>query len=38
MRHAHRLTAVPKVDTTVEHRQLADYDRMFGLTGNEEIA
>jgi transposase len=38
MRHAHRLTAVPKVDTTVEHRQLADYDRMFGLTGSEEIA
>jgi transposase len=38
MRQARRLVAVPKADTTVEHRQLADYDRMFGLTGSEEIA
>lgn len=38
MRQARRLVAVPKVDTAVEHRQLADYDRMFGTTGSEEIA
>jgi len=36
LRQARRLVAVPKVDTTVEHRELADYDRMFGLTGTEE--
>jgi transposase len=38
MRQARRLVAVPKADMSVEHRQLADYDRMFGLTGSEEIA
>jgi transposase len=32
LRQARRLVAVPKSDTTVEHRDLADYDRMFGLT------
>lgn len=38
LRQARRLVAVPKVDTTVEHRQLADYDRMFGIADVEEIA
>ncbi|WP_310279078.1 IS21 family transposase [Haloactinomyces albus] len=38
MRQARRLAPAPKIDTTVEHRQLTDYDRMFGLTGSEEIA
>jgi len=32
LRQARRLVAVPKADTTVEHRDLADYDRLFGLT------
>lgn len=36
MRRARRLIAVPKVDTTVEHRRLTDYDRLFGLEGAEE--
>jgi transposase len=36
MRQARRLVAVPKADTSVEHRHLADYDRLFGLTGSEE--
>jgi len=31
MREARRLVAVAPVDTAVEHRSLADYDRMFGL-------
>jgi hypothetical protein len=31
MRQARRLVVVARVDTTVEHRSLADYDRMFGL-------
>jgi transposase len=31
MRRARRLAAVAPVDTGVEHRDLADYDRMFGL-------
>jgi transposase len=31
------LVTVPKLDTAVEHRNLGDYDRLFGLTG-EEIA
>jgi transposase len=31
MRQARRLVAVAPVDTTVEHRSLADYDRLFGL-------
>lgn len=42
LRQARRLAAVPAVDTDVEHRSLADYDRMFDLgnnilTGSEEI-
>ncbi|WP_112248793.1 IS21 family transposase [Kribbella monticola] len=32
LRQARRLIAVAPVDTTVEHRSLDDYDRMFGLT------
>lgn len=36
MRQARRLVAVPKLDTTVEHRQLTDYDHLFGLDGTEE--
>jgi transposase len=31
LRQARRLTSVPTVETAVEHRSLADYDRMFGL-------
>jgi transposase len=43
LRQARRLVAVPAIDTDVEHRSLADYDRMFDLgneilTGSEEIA
>jgi transposase len=47
LRHSRRLVAVPAIDTDVEHRSLADYDRMFDLdnrfdsdtlTGSEEIA
>lgn len=41
LRQSRRLVAVPAIDTTVEHRALTDYDRMFGLadlTGSEEIA
>lgn len=47
LRQSRRLVAVPAVDTDVEHRSLADYDRMFNLgsdpdhdtlTGSEEIA
>jgi transposase len=39
LRQARRLVAVPKTDTTVEHRDLADYDRMFGLAEpSQEIA
>jgi transposase len=36
LRRARRLAAVRPVDTTVEHRSLTDYDRLFGL--DEEIA
>jgi transposase len=32
MRQARRLVAVPKTDTGVAERDLADYDRLFGLT------
>ena len=47
LRQARRLVAVPLIDTDVEHRSLADYDRMFdlgtnttseSLPGSEEIA
>jgi len=43
LRRARRLIAVPAIDTDVEHRSLADYDRMFDLgnevlPGSEEIA
>jgi transposase len=38
MRQARRALPVPKVDTAVEHRQLADYDRMFGLAEAEVVA
>jgi transposase len=43
LRQARRLVAVPAIDTDVEHRSLADYDRMFDLgnetlPGSEEIA
>lgn len=38
LRQARLLVAVPKADTTVEHRALTDYDRMFGLEDSEEIA
>jgi transposase len=39
LRQARRLAAVPKTDTPVEHRDLADYDRMFGLSDpSQEIA
>lgn len=43
LRQARRLAAVPAVDTDVEHRSLADYDRRFDLdteilTGSQEIA
>ena len=40
LRQARRLVAVPATDTDVEHRDLTDYDRMFGLVDstNEEIA
>jgi transposase len=31
LRHSRRLVAVPAIDTDVEHRSLADYDRMFDL-------
>jgi transposase len=34
LRQARRLVAVAPVDTTVEHRSLDDYDRMFGLAEN----
>jgi len=33
LRRAHRLAAVPAIATSVEQRSLADYDRLFGLTG-----
>ncbi|MFI5593642.1 IS21 family transposase [Amycolatopsis sp. NPDC051758] len=36
MRQARRLVAVPKADTSVEHRALTDYDRLFGLDATEE--
>ncbi|GAA3685060.1 IS21 family transposase [Lentzea roselyniae] len=36
LRQARRLVAVPAIDTDVEHRSLADYDRMFDL-GNEDL-
>ncbi|MCT2587544.1 IS21 family transposase [Actinophytocola gossypii] len=36
MRQARRLVAVPKADTSVEHRALTDYDRLFGLAGSDE--
>ncbi|WP_239153921.1 integrase core domain-containing protein [Amycolatopsis sp. FDAARGOS 1241] len=36
LRQARRLVAVPKVDTSVEHRALTDYDRLFGLESSEE--
>jgi transposase len=36
MRQARRLVAVPKVDASVEHRALTDYDRLFGLNATEE--
>jgi transposase len=43
LRQSRRLVAVPAIDTDVEHRSLADYDRMFDLDneilpGSEEIA
>jgi hypothetical protein len=47
LRQSRRLVAVPAIDTDVEHRSLADYDRMFDLdntldqdtlTGSVEIA
>ncbi|WP_141978926.1 IS21 family transposase [Saccharothrix saharensis] len=40
LRQSRRLAAVPAVDTDVEHRDLTDYDRMFGLADStaEEIA
>ena len=43
LRRTRRLTALAPVDTDVEHRRLADYDRMFGLeqpepAPGEEIA
>ncbi len=37
LRKARRLAAVPAVATEVEHRELADYDRLFGVD-SEEIA
>ena len=33
LRVAHRLANTTPVRTEVEHRDLADYDRMFGLEG-----
>ncbi|GAA2821473.1 IS21 family transposase [Crossiella cryophila] len=40
LRHNRRLVAVPTAATEVEHRDLSDYDRMFGLADSEteEIA
>ena len=40
LRQERRLVSVPKADTTVEHRSLTDYDRLFGLADGdiEEIA
>jgi hypothetical protein len=41
LRTAHRLAAVAPVATEVEHRQLRDYDRLFGLDAEvdaEEVA
>jgi transposase len=40
LRQSRRLAAVPAVDTGVEHRDLTDYDRVFGLADSteEEIA
>lgn len=38
LRQARRLVAVAPVDTTVEHRSLDDYDRMFGLAENNTTA
>jgi transposase len=35
LRRARRLAASPAVTTAVEQRSLADYDRMFGLAGEE---
>ena len=37
LRVAHRLAVKPPIRTEVEHRNLTDYDRMFGLD-NEEVA
>lgn len=36
LRQARRLVAVPKADTSVEHRALTDYDRLFGLESSAE--
>jgi transposase len=36
LRAARRLTTVPPVTAQVEHRDLADYDRMFGLTDSSD--
>lgn len=38
LRQARRLVAVAPVDTTVEHRSLDDYDRMFGLVDTTTAA
>ncbi|MFI6309883.1 IS21 family transposase [Nocardia fusca] len=41
LRNARRLVAVPAIATDVEHRNLSDYDRLFGLDeagSSEEIA
>lgn len=38
LRQAHRLAAVGPIDTAVEHRSLTDYDRLFGLAGDEGVA
>jgi transposase len=35
LRRAHRLATAPAISTAVEQRSLADYDRLFGLTGQE---
>jgi transposase len=38
LRQARRLVAVGPIDTAVEHRSLADYDRLFGVAGDEGVA
>ena len=38
LRAARRLASVRPVDTSVEHRSLADYDRALGLAGDEGVA